>query len=97
MTKGNQSEGLINHFNSARLKCHGSCALQMRLISLDDVRESILIPLVLTPLMNRHSHRLANFSEQQARFEGKVTEIDEWFRISTIVIYYRPSMTQYPG
>lgn len=91
------TEGLINHFSSVRLRVRGTGNLLMRFMSLDDVYDNVLIPLIMIPLTNIEPTTKSNFTEQRALLEIKTTVINETFEISKIVIYVKPVATNYPG
>lgn len=91
------SSGLINHFGAVRLRVTGSGSLQMRLLSLDEVKTSTLVPLTMSTTTNREPVRLSNFNEQRAALEIKTTSIDEIFIISKIVIFTKPVAVEFPG
>lgn len=94
---GSAGEGLVNHFGMIRLRLKGSGNLQMRLLSLDEVRESVLVPLAMQANTDIEPTRLSNFTQQRAQLEIKTSVIDETFQISKIVIFSRPVATSYPG
>src|SRR6266542_1779335 len=93
---GSTSELVINHFGAIRFRITGSASLQMTLFSLDDVENSILVPLTLQPITNIEPNRLSNFTQQRASLEIKTTEFDETFQISKIVIFVKPTAKSYP-
>jgi hypothetical protein len=95
--KRRSSEGLINHYGAVRIRAVGSGNLQMTLFSLDDINSSLLIAFPLSATTNKEPTRLANFTEQRAALEIKVTEINEWFRIDRIVIFSKPVASSFPG
>lgn len=90
------TEGLIHHFGAIRFRVKGSGNLKLRLLSLDEVYQNILVPLVITSLTNKELNRLSNFTQQRAKLEIKTEEINEYFEISKIVIYVTPVATNYP-
>jgi hypothetical protein len=98
MAKRNQaSEGNINHYHAVRLRVVGSGSLQMRFLSLDEIDQSVLVPLTMATTSAREPTRLASFKSQRAQLEIKTTEIDERFRISKIIIYAKAVETSFPG
>lgn len=87
----------INHFNAVRIRLTGSGDLKMRLLSYDEAKEQTLSPFVMNLNTAIQANRLANFKQQRAQLEGKTTEINEIFKISRIVIFYKPLFTDYPS
>lgn len=94
---GSAGEGLINHYGLIRMRLRGSGNLLLRLLSLDEVRESVLVPLIMAASTDIEPTRLSNFNQQRAQLEIKTTVIDETFEISRIVIFSKPVATSYPG
>ena len=95
--KASASEGLINHYTGVRLRVTGSGVLKMNLYSLDSVNTVALPNLTMAATTAREPFVLANFKSQRAQLEIRTDEIDERFRISKIVLYMKPSETQFPG
>lgn len=87
----------IAHFTSVRMRIIGSGNLKMRMLSQDDVYESVLVPFPMQAATNIRPTRLMNFQHQRAALEGKTTEIGEWFKINKIVIYAKEVFVEYPG
>lgn len=90
-------EGQINHYIGVRMRVTGSASMQMRFLSLDEVVTSTLLPLTITPTNSREPFRKANFKQQRIQLEIKITTINEYFEISKIVIFSKPSAASYPG
>jgi hypothetical protein len=91
------SEGYINHYNSVRLRAKGSASLKMRLLSLDEIKTTTLLPLTIISVNNIELTRKANFQQQRAQLEIKTIAIDETFIISKIIIFAKPIAEAYPG
>lgn len=89
-------EELINHFGLIRLRLNGSGNLRMRLWSLDQVKNTILVPIAMQTVTNVEPTKLCNFTQQRAQLEVRTTAIDETFKISKIVIFTKPVATSYP-
>ena len=89
-------EGL-HHINTVRFRVIGSGNLQLTLRSLDNVRSTSLIAIVMESSTNREPTRLCNFIEQRTQLEIKTTAINETFTISKIIIFVKPFATEYPG
>jgi len=88
---------LISHFTGVRLRVNGTGSLQMRLISLDDQREQVLVPLAMNPLPGKEPLRLSNFNEQRAYLELKTTAIDEVMRVNRVIVFAKSLYTDYPN
>lgn len=86
----------ITHFTAVQLRVVGVGNLQLRLISLDEVQEKVLVPIVMTPVNRKYPVALVNFSQHRAQLEIKVTEIDENFVIGSVIIFTKPIYTSYP-
>lgn len=68
----------------------------MRLVAYDDDAAYNMVSLTMATATRIEPTRLANFQSQRIRFEGSVSEIDEWFKISRIVIFAKPVAVEYP-
>lgn len=93
---GKSGEGLVNHFGLVRLRVKGSGNLRLRLLSLDEVQEDVLFPLVMAATTDTEPTLLANFTQQRASLEIKTTTINEIFQISKVVIFAKPVAASYP-
>lgn len=87
----------INHYNAVRIRVNGSGLLRMRLMSLDEVDSQILVPFTMAPITQREPTRLANFKSQRCSLELTTTTIDETFRISKIIVFFKPVESEFPG
>jgi len=90
-----QSE-YVYHYAAVRLRVEGSGQLRMRLISLSDVKEAIMVPLPMQDPIDDLQTKLVNFKKEKARLEIKTTAIDEVFSISKILIFTKPVASSYP-
>lgn len=97
MISSSPGEGQINHYFGVRMRVNGIGNLQMRLISLDEKKSSILMPLDMFMKTNIEPFRKANFKQQRAQLEILITELGETFEISRIVLFMKPSGANYPG
>lgn len=86
-----------HHIVAQRLRIVGSGNFQISLTDYDDIQTQNLVPLVLTAATRFEPMRLSNFQSQRTRLVGKVTEINEWFDISRIIIWAKPVAIEYPG
>lgn len=85
-----------NHFNAVRLRATGSGNLECKLITLDDVTESILPSVALQATTDRYPTQLANLTTQRAQFEFRTTEFGAHFHINSILIYTKPVSSGFP-
>lgn len=88
---------MINHYNGIQIRVKGAGDLRVRYLSLDEVYEQVLVPLVMQSNTNRTAIRLGNFTEEAASLEIKTTEMDEIFTISRITVFIKSVSTSYPG
>ncbi len=90
------NEEVINHYGAVRLRVKGSANLKLKLFSLDEVKQSTLLPLTLSSTTNVEPNRLSNFTQQRAKLEIRTTEINEIFQISKVIVFVRPVAKSYP-
>jgi|SRR6187402_718337 len=96
LTEGSQGDN-ISHFAAIRVRVTGVGQLQMKVLSLDDVKSKTLVPFTLQQTSRIIPTRIVNFMEQRASFEFTAPEIDTYFRINRITIYIKEVYTSYPG
>ena len=89
-------EELINHYGAVRMRVVGSGNLRMKLLSLDEVKSVTLVPFIMEDPAWKEPTRLANFTQQRAQLEISTTNINDYFTISKIVIFVKPTATSYP-
>ena len=97
MAKQASGGEIIYHIAGVRLRVVGNGNLRMFFRSLDDVRSFTLLPLVMAAATDREPTRLGNFRSQRTQIELRTTEIDEWFNISKLIVFAKPSGTSLPG
>jgi hypothetical protein len=90
-------EEVINHYGAVRTHITGVGNLRLTLFSLDEVKVSPLLPIILRARNNIEPTRLANFTQQKAKLELRTTEIDEVFNSNKIIVFVRPVAKSYPG
>jgi hypothetical protein len=88
---------IISHFGAIRMRITGTGNLQMRLISLDSIRSTTLVPFSMDATTNKVPTRLCNFVDFRAQLEGKTTEIGESFRINRIVFFIKELYSEEPN
>lgn len=86
----------IRHITGVRMRLQGTGSLQMSLSGLDDVRSYTMLPLEMSLTPGLEPTRLANFRSQRIRFNLTTTEINEYFKISRIILFAKTSATSYP-
>jgi hypothetical protein len=89
-------EEIINHYGAVRLHATGFANLKFMLFSLDEVKTSTLLPIVLKAKNNIEPTRLANFTQQKAKLEIRTTEINEIFQINKVIVFVKPVAKSYP-
>jgi hypothetical protein len=90
------NEEIINHYGAVRLRIVGSANLRLTLYSLDEVK---VLPLIAVPLQSKTNiepNRLSNFTQQRAKLELRITEINETFQCSKIIVFVKPVAKSYP-
>jgi hypothetical protein len=97
MAKKSSGEECVNHYGLVRLRISGAGNFRMRLQSLGEVREYVMVPLVMVDPTDIEPVRLSNFTQQRASLEGKTTAIDEVFEISKIIVFAKQVATSLPG
>lgn len=97
MGSGKGGAEIIWHIAGVRLRLTGSGNLKMTLRTLDNTRQFTMLPLPMNPTTDKEPTRLGNIRSQRTQVEFKVTEIDEYFRISKMVVFAKPSGTSLPS
>jgi len=87
----------IVHFGGIRIRVNGSGNLKPTLYSLDKIRSSILVPLVMVANTDIEPTRLCNFTSQRAILRLETTEFNDVMRVNRIIVYVKPMYTQFPG
>lgn len=91
-----KSDGGIIHITGTRLRVTGAGNLLMTFRSLDNINTYAMVPLVMATTTNREPLVLANYMDQRGQLEIRTNAIDEYFEISKISIFTRPTFTGYP-
>lgn len=94
---GGAGEEVVNHYGFVRLRIAGDGFLRLRLLSLDEVKEKVMVALEMDDPQWIEPTRLTNFTQQRAQLEIKTTQIDEVFHCSKIIIFAKQTATSYPG
>ena len=80
MANKKRNEEVINHYGAVRLRAVGSASMNLTLFSLDEVKQTTLLPLTLQVRNNIERNRISNFTQQRAKLELRTTEINEYFK-----------------
>lgn len=87
----------IVHFTGVRIRALGNGNLQLKAYTLNNTRSVTLTPLPLSSTTDIIPTRLCNLTTQRASLEGKVAALDEFFKITGIVLYAKEVAQSYPG
>lgn len=87
----------ISHFTAIRLRVVGAGNLKAKWYSLDEVDSYTMVELPMTATSNKQLTRLSNFMTMQASLRLETDEIDEWFKIGTIIISMRKVFVEFPA
>ena len=96
MAKLNAGE-YISHLIAVRCRVTGVGAFKLTAYSLDVVRSQTLPNITLSATNNIQPTVLANFREMRMQIRFEVTEINEYFVLSSIIPFVKQSATSYPG
>jgi hypothetical protein len=98
MARGMTSTGeSIIHTSGITLRVDGSGNLNMTLYGINDVRSFVAMPLAMLDPDPIEPTRLVNFRSQRTMLEFVITEMDEYFEISRIILWMKVTATSYPG
>jgi hypothetical protein len=84
------------HVVASRLRIVGSGNYKSSLIDLDDINTVNFIDIAMSTTTRIEPTRLSNFQSQRIRYIGQVTEINEWFKISRIILFAKAVAVEYP-
>ena len=92
---------VISHFNGVRPRVIGEGNLLIASYAPGGDNTDVLVETVLPYEMSATNTRqpvlLMNVRQQRMSLEIKVTEINEWFQINRINVFYKPLFTSFPG
>jgi len=86
-----------HHIVGVRSRIIGSGNHQFTLEDYSAIQTLDLAPLAMSSATRIEPTVLSNFQSQRTRLIGKVTEINEWFEISKLIIWVKPVAIEYPG
>lgn len=88
----------INHYNGLRIRLTGSGLFRMTLESLNGIKTYPMVPLTMSATTPIEPTRLANFMSQRALLRGEITDFNDHFVISRIVVMIKPQVfSEYPA
>ncbi len=85
-----------HHVVGVRLRVTGAGNMRLFLTDLDDIQTETLVPIPMTATTRIEPFRLANSQSQRIRLVGKITAINESFRIQRILLFAKPVAMEYP-
>lgn len=88
---------LISHWTGFKIRVVGSGNLIPTLYSLNNVETQVLASFAMSPTSSRIPSRLANFQHQRVSLELKTTVIDEFFKVSRVLIYFKEVFSEFPS
>ena len=96
MAKGQSNGEFDTHLVSVRARVLGSGSLRYTFEDYSAIQTLDLVPLTMSSATRFEPTVLSNFQSQRTRLIGKVTDIDEWFDFSRIIIFAKPVAIEYP-
>jgi hypothetical protein len=91
----------INHFNGVRLRVIGDGDLQVAAYrpggENTDILDETLIPYPMVSPTSNQPVLGMNVRRQRISLEIKVEEINEWFQINRLVVFYKVLFTSFVG
>lgn len=84
------------HVVATRLRVTGHGNLKLALTDLNQIQTFNQVDIVMEAATRIEPTRLADFQSQRIRLEGGVTQINETFRISKIIIFAKAVAVEYP-
>lgn len=97
MAKKNQGGEYEHHIVGVRMRVIGTGSMQLALTDLDDIQTETLVPITMAATTRFEPFRLANFQSQRIRLVGRITEINETFKIQRILLFGKPVAQEYPA
>ena len=84
------------HIVAIRARVVGSGLLRYTLEDYSAIQSLALTPLTMAAATRFEPTVLSNFQSQRTRLIGTVTDINEWFDFSRILIFAKPVAIEYP-
>ncbi len=88
--------GEVLHFNAVRLRVIGSGSLLQSLHSLDNESSVQLSSVTMAASTGIEPTSITSFVSQRAYLELRVVDINEYFSISKIIVFVKPTASGYP-
>lgn len=95
MTKTGGGE-FDHHIVGVRARVTGSGLMRYTLEDFSAIQTQDLATLTMAAATRFEPTVLSNFQSQRTRLIGKVTDINEWFEFSKIIIWAKPVAAEYP-
>jgi len=96
VAKSYNFNGEVLHFGAVRLRVTGIGNLRLQLDSLDEQQTQPLADLVMMTATSREPTQLANFLQQRAKVTFGTTAINEYFSVSKMTVFVKPTYSGYP-
>ncbi len=97
MAKGVGGSGEFeHHIVGVRSRVIGSGLMRYTLEDYSAIQTNNLTPLTMLAATRFEPTVLSNFQSQRTRLIGKVTDVNEWFEISKIIIWAKAVAIEYP-
>lgn len=87
---------MINHYTGVTLRVQGSGNLDMQIQSQEEIRTKNFVPLVMATNTDIQPTQITNFNAQRAKLRISVNEINEYFQISRIIVWVKPTDSMFP-
>jgi len=94
--KSTVNSAFINHLGLVRGMFSGEGNLLVTAFSFNQKEFKISAPIILEEAPDKLAETLSNFKKQLIQVEFAVDEIDEWFRVSSVIVFIKPVETSYP-
>src|SRR5688500_11614510 len=97
MAKANTiKSAFVNHLGLVRGEFSGEGSLLVTSFSLYQSAFKESAPVTLEEAPDKFAETLSNFKKQLMQVEFAVDEVDEWFNVSTIIVFIKPVESGYP-
>lgn len=84
------------HIVGIRMRITGDGIFQLGLLSYDDLNPLVMVPLTMQPTTRIEPTRLCNYQSQRTKMFGQTNNMNEFFRISRILVFVKPVAVEYP-
>lgn len=91
-----KNSNYISHCVAVQMIVNGTGSLHTTLYSLNGLNSSALPAIIMSESTDKFAVALANFRSQRMQVEVKTDAINEYFRISKITAFVKPSASGYP-